>query len=131
MKLAKISTLLLFAVAAAMAAGSAYSQSMEPAKKGQTSLGEVLQNESGMTLYTFTKDSAGKSVCNGQCAVNWPPLKATGEAKAMGAWTIVTRDDGSKQWAYKGKPLYTFIKDKAAGDTVGEGVNKVWNVARP
>ncbi|ATB65564.1 COG4315 family predicted lipoprotein [Pseudomonas mosselii] len=90
-----------------------------------------LVDKKGMTLYTFDKDTAGKSVCNGDCATNWPPLKAETEAKAEGDWTVVTRDDGSSQWAYKGKPLYTFIKDKKAGETTGDGMKDVWHVAKP
>ena len=69
----------------------------------------------GMTLYTFDKDAGGKSACNGPCATNWPPLMAGADAKASGDWTVVTRDDGGKQWAYKGKPLYTWAKDTQAG----------------
>ncbi len=88
-------------------------------------------DKKGMTLYTFDKDTTGKSVCNGDCATNWPPLKAETEAKAEGDWTVVTRDDGSSQWAYKGKPLYTFIKDKKAGETTGDGMKDVWHVAKP
>jgi predicted lipoprotein with Yx(FWY)xxD motif len=49
----------------------------------------------------------------------------------MGEWTVVTRDDGTKQWAHKGKPLYTFAKDSKPGETAGEGFNKVWHVAKP
>ena len=92
----------------------------------------VLADAKGMTLYTFDKDTAGKSVCNGPCAKNWPPLMATGtSAMDMGEWTVVTRDDGSKQWAYKGKPLYTWVKDTQPGQTTGDGVGSVWHTATP
>lgn len=93
----------------------------------------MLVNSAGMTLYTFDKDPAGsgKSVCNGPCATNWPPLMAGGSDSASGNWTIVTRDDGGKQWAYKGKPLYLWIKDQKPGDKTGEGFNNVWRVAKP
>jgi predicted lipoprotein with Yx(FWY)xxD motif len=84
-----------------------------------------------MTLYVFDKDPAGKSVCNGGCATNWPPLAAIGEMKASGAWSVVTRDDGAMQWAYNGKPLYTWIKDAKPGDVTGDGVGGVWHVAKP
>lgn len=86
-----------------------------------------------MTLYTFDKDSvgSGKSVCNGPCATNWPPLMAASDAGAQGDWSVVTRDDGSKQWAYKGQPLYYWVKDQKPGDTTGDGVNKVWHTAKP
>jgi predicted lipoprotein with Yx(FWY)xxD motif len=100
-------------------------------KVQKTAAGEVLADSKGMTLYTFDKDSMGKSACNGPCAQNWPALGASAAAKPAGEWTVVTRDDGSKQWAYKGKPLYTFIKDRKPGDTTGEGFNKVWHVAKP
>ena len=93
----------------------------------------VLTNSAGMTLYTFDKDTtgSGKSVCNGQCAAAWPPLMAASDAKAVGDYTIVTRDDGGKQWAYKGKPLYLWVKDTKPGDKTGDGVNNVWRLARP
>ena len=86
-------------------------------------------DHAGMTLYTFDKDADGKSMCNGECAKNWPPLmvKAEDEA-AKDKWTQVTRDDGTKQWAYDGKPLYTFIKDKAPGDMTGDKMKDVWHV---
>lgn len=90
-------------------------------------------NSAGMTLYTFDKDVAGsgKSVCNGPCAQNWPPVMASSNDSSGGDWSLVTRDDGSKQWAYQGKPLYLWIKDQKPGDTTGDGVNKVWRIAKP
>ncbi len=95
--------------------------------------GDVLTGTNGMTLYTFDKDAAGsgKSVCNGPCAVNWPPLAAAADAKAEGDFSIITRDDGAKQWAFKGKPLYFWVKDQKPGDQTGQGVNGVWHVAKP
>ena len=71
----------------------------------------TLTNAAGMTLYVFDKDAGGKSACNGPCVANWPPLMVAGDGAASGDWTIVVRDDGTKQWAYKGKPLYTWAKD--------------------
>jgi predicted lipoprotein with Yx(FWY)xxD motif len=92
----------------------------------------VLADAKGMTLYMSGRDTDGKSTCNGQCLMNWPALAAAADAKPMGDWTVVTRDDSSKQWAYKGKPLYTFAKDAKAGDTAGEGMgNNNWHVATP
>jgi len=90
--------------------------------------GGMLVNSAGMTLYTFDKDAGGKSTCNGPCAVNWPPLKASDADRASGDWSIVVRDDGSKQWAYKSKPVYLWIKDQKPGDKTGDGVNKVWHI---
>lgn len=88
----------------------------------------ILTDAKGMTLYIFEKDADGKSACTGNCAKNWPPLAAAADAKPMGDWTIITRDDGSKQWAYKGKPLYGWVKDAKPGDTTGDGVG-AWKMA--
>lgn len=92
-----------------------------------------LVGANGMTLYTFEKDvtKSGKSSCNGPCATNWPPLLATDADKASGDYTIIVRDDGQKQWAYRGQPLYFWVKDSKPGDTTGDGFNKVWHVAKP
>ncbi|MGY8527256.1 hypothetical protein L0937_18715 [Paracidovorax citrulli] len=93
----------------------------------------VLTDPQGLTLYTFDRDAAGsgKSVCNGQCAVAWPPLLAQPGTAPTGQYTIVTRDDGTRQWAYRGMPLYRFAKDANPGDRSGDGVNNVWRVAKP
>jgi len=94
----------------------------------------MLTDDHGMTLYTFDNDKAAdKSACNGMCSVNWPPLKAAADARNMGEYGVITRDDGSKQWAFKGKPLYFWHLDKKAGDTDGDGKGQgmVWHIARP
>ena len=93
----------------------------------------VLVGANGMTLYTFDRDAmgSGKSACNGPCATNWPPLMAAAGDSASGDWTIVVRDDGTRQWAYRGKPVYYWVKDARPGDRTGDGVNKVWHLARP
>ncbi|WP_434678884.1 hypothetical protein J3P77_00425 [Pseudomonas sp. R1-18] len=115
----------LLAIAALLA--SAITLAVEPAMVN----GDKLVDHEGMTLYTFDKDSAGKSACNDQCAVNWPPLAADADSSAEGKWTVVTRDDKTRQWAYDGKPLYTFKSDKKAGDVEGDGKGGVWHVAKP
>lgn len=91
----------------------------------------ILTDAQGMSLYTFDKDGMGKSACNGPCAANWPPLSATPDSVADGSWSIITRDDGSRQWAFKGKPLYRWIKDQKPGDRTGDGFRDVWHLARP
>ena len=91
----------------------------------------MLVDAKGMTLYTFEKDSDGKSVCNDKCAENWPPLKASASDKASGEWTVIKRDDGSMQWAYDDDPLYTYVMDKQAGDMTGDGKGGNWKVAKP
>jgi predicted lipoprotein with Yx(FWY)xxD motif len=92
----------------------------------------VFVGANGMTLYTFDRDTmgSGKSVCNGQCATNWPPLMAQASDKGSGDWSVVVRDDGSRQWAYKGKPVYYWVKDTKPGDRTGESVAN-WHLARP
>jgi predicted lipoprotein with Yx(FWY)xxD motif len=92
----------------------------------------VITSLKGMTLYTFDKDpaGAGNSACNGTCAETWPPL-LTGSDEVEGAvFKVISRDDGRKQWAYKGKPLYLYSKDQKAGDKTGDKFNNLWHVAR-
>ena len=93
----------------------------------------MLTDSDGMTLYIFDKDVTGngKSVCNDAWAKNWPPLLAKTGGAANGEYSLVTRDDGATQWAFKGKPLYLWIKDKKPGDMTGDGVNDVWHVVKP
>jgi predicted lipoprotein with Yx(FWY)xxD motif len=102
-----------------------------PATAAATAKGKALVDAKGMTVYVFDRDTTGKSNCNGQCATTWPPLTPAADAKPSGHWTIVTRSDGSKQWAYDGKPVYTYSKDTKPGDANGEGVNNVWHIATP
>lgn len=99
--------------------------------QGQTSLGTVLTDDKGMTLYTFDKDEAGKSNCADACAQNWPPLAAHAGAMPTGDYSVIKRADGSQQWAYRGKPLYRWSKDAKPGDTTGDGFKEIWHVAKP
>jgi len=94
--------------------------------------GGMLVNASGMTLYTFDKDTAGngKSACNGACATLWPPAMADADAKAGGDFSIVTRDDGARQWAHKGKPVYTYTPDTKVGDMTGDKFKGVWHIVK-
>ena len=91
----------------------------------KTSLGNVLVDGKGMTLYQFAPDTASKSACTGACASNWPPL--TGGTPKLGAgldkggFATISRDDGTKQLTFYGHPLYTFAGDQSAGDTSGQG----------
>jgi len=97
----------------------------------ETSVGKVLADHKGMTLYTFDKDGNGTSACTGPCAENWPPLQAAAGAAPTGDFSVIDRADGTKQWAYKGMPLYGWIKDGKPGDVTGDGFKGVWRVARP
>ena len=119
----------LFLFATLVACSTADTRPATPVKMADG----VLTGSNGMTLYTFDKDMAGsgKSVCNDACAINWPPLLAMPGDMASGDYSIITRDDGKKQWARKGQPLYFWIKDQKPGDMTGDGFNKVWHVIKP
>jgi predicted lipoprotein with Yx(FWY)xxD motif len=94
----------------------------------KTSLGRILVNSRGHTLYLFGKDRNGKSACTGMCSTFWPPLIAAGKPRA-GAGTRASllgttrRADGRRQVTYNHHPLYTFVKDKRKGQTNGEGLS--------
>lgn len=99
-------------------------------------IGDYLVDEAGMTLYYFTRDTKDKSVCTGQCLVNWPafydedqavPTTVTGASD----FGTITREDGTPQTTYKGWPLYYYINDRVRGDKTGQGVNDVWYVVDP
>lgn len=112
--------------------GSDSSSSDYPLK---AATGGYLTGKDGLSLYVFANDSTGKSACNGQCSSAWPPYEADDAAEvktegASGTLSIITRDDGSKQLAYNGAPLYYFGGDKAAGDTNGSGIPS-WSLAKP
>jgi NitT/TauT family transport system substrate-binding protein len=100
-------------------------------------LGKFLVGANGMTLYRFKKDKPGESACYDKCAEAWPPLlvgadenPAAGEGIA-GKLGTITRKDGKLQVTYNDMPLYFYVKDKAAGDAVGQGVGDVWFVVAP
>ena len=115
-----------YLIAALLALAFTGCASYPPAKMA----GGVLVDSAGMTLYTFDKDTAnsGKSTCNGPCAALWPPAIPVGDVS--GDYSVVIRDDGSKQLAYKGKPVYLFAKDQKSGDKLGDNVKDVWHVIK-
>jgi predicted lipoprotein with Yx(FWY)xxD motif len=106
---------------------------------GNTSLGRVLVDAKGQTLYLFQKDAGDKSACSGECANDWPPLRASGKPSAGSGVTAsklgtVQRSDGMPQVTYAGHPLYTFEGDQSAGDTTGQGSTAFgapWYVVSP
>lgn len=91
----------------------------------------ILVDQLGRTLYVFDVDAPGRSSCGGNCAIVWPPFAATSEDSGTGKFQIILRDDGSRQWTYRGKPLYRYIIDKRPGDTTGENRGGVWHALRP
>jgi predicted lipoprotein with Yx(FWY)xxD motif len=132
----------LFIAAAALSAaalvtgafGDTSSASPPRASKGAlvalrtTALGSVLVNAGGRTLYLFEKDGRSRSACYGACATYWPPLLSSAKPRpARGVRAsllgVTKRSDGKRQVTYAGHPLYTFIGDKKAGQTTGEGLN--------
>jgi predicted lipoprotein with Yx(FWY)xxD motif len=103
-----------------------------PAKVVLTKQGPKLVDLKGMTLYYYEHDTTGKtSNCNGKCTESWVPLAATADAKANGDFTVIDRNDGSKMWAYRHRPLYTSPADKAPGDANGNATTLQWRIARP
>jgi predicted lipoprotein with Yx(FWY)xxD motif len=98
----------------------------------QSRKGLVLVDPKGMTLYYFDRDTTGdRSTCEGKCSEKFAPLAAPNNAKASGDFTLITRSDGSKMWAYRYRPLYKFHDDQAPGETHGTDQELLWHVARP
>ncbi|MCZ7563823.1 MAG: hypothetical protein M5U08_08440 [Burkholderiales bacterium] len=126
MKTIRFATLSLSAV---LAAGCASDRVVAPAEMRG---GVMTDWSSHKTLYTYDKDPANpaRSACNAACAVKWPPFRPVEGDRAIRDFTIVERDDGSPQWAYKGKPLYFFAGDRTAGDKDGDGVGGVWHAVK-
>ena len=118
-------------LAGALIAATAGVQVSMPTTVGQTPRGQALVDANGMTLYTHNRDEAGKSFCNGDCAATWHPLLATADSQAPGGYSIITRDDGTKQWAYQGHPLYTYAGDQQPGDVANPvTLSGDWRIAR-
>ena len=114
--------LLLAALATAFTANVAIADTVAEAN-------DIL-SASGRTLYTFDKDAANKSNCNGGCATAWPPFLVKEGDRAAAELRAITRDDGTKQWALNDKPLYFFAADVQPGEAKGDGQGGVWHVAR-
>mgnify|MGYP003429987773 CR=1 FL=1 len=114
--------LILATLAAALTANVAIAQSVDETNG--------ILAASGHTLYTFDKDAANKSNCNGGCAATWPPFLVQDGDNVPVEFRVITRDDGARQWALNGKPLYFFAADLNAGEAKGDGKNGVWHVIR-
>lgn len=99
----------------------------------QVAAGKITTKD-GFTLYVFDNDvvGSGKSACTGPCEGVHPPYLATPGEVAREPWSFAVRGDGSRQWAYKGRPLYRFYADEKQGAVGGDGLNRnTWHVARP
>ena len=127
MKISRLFAALTFSAASMLVSVSAVAADA-PAQMA----GGALVAANGMTLYTFDTDKAGsgKSVCNGPCAGLWPPLMAGATDQPTGDYSVVTRDDGTRQLAYKGKPLYFYKPDQKAGDRTGDNFKDVWHIVK-
>ena len=102
-----------------------------PSAPADSRRGVLVDKRSGRTLYTYDRDvsASAKSACNGPCAVRFPPFVAPPDAKPVGKYSILVREDGERQWAYKGKALYFFGEDAKPGDRGGHGVDNLWRIA--
>jgi len=89
----------------------------------------VLRDSTGRTLYVFAKDEVNKSKCSNDCIKVWPAFVAKEGAQPNGDLTLITRDDGAKQWVLKGKPLYFYVGDKV-GEINGDGIGGTWSAVR-
>ena len=102
------------------------------AKAADSSLGKIVVNVNGMTLYAFDSDTKDKSACTNGCTATWPPLTATGTPTGIGLtagdFATITRDDGTQQVSLHGHPLYTYAPDAKPGDTKGQGKLGLWHV---
>ena len=91
-------------------------------------VGGTNSSQPGLTLYVFDSDlGTSGSACNDGCATTWPPVVVDdAEVDNIPGLSLITRDDGSLQAAFKGRPLYFYANDTAAGDTNGQAVNNAW-----
>lgn len=135
--MSKIKFVLLFVVLA-LVASSAFAQDTLITLGSDDDLGEFMIGEGDMTLYIFTRDPLGETVCYEQCAVNWPPLMVesaddiTYDESIPGEFGTVERTDSEMlQVTYNGLPLYYFINDFEAGEANGQAVGNVWWVVAP
>ena len=119
--------------------GGAASTAPTVSVKSSSSLGRILVDGKGRTLYHFHKDTSSKSTCSGACAAAWPPFTVTTTPKAAGgasksAIKTTKRSNGKRQVTYKGHPLYRFSGDSSPGQTKGQGVNAFggkWTAVTP
>jgi len=128
----------LAAVAALAFSAAAWSASVEITTASKAPLGTYLTDSAGRTVYMFTADMTGMSMCSGACAKPWPPVLTTGAPTAgsgVRASSLGTIANGNaQQVTFDGRPLYYFIRDKAAGSTAGEGITHFggsWYVLSP
>ena len=129
-------TIVLGAAASVAIASGANAQERErstlahPPGDNTITLGGAPSPANGRALYFYEKDESGVSKCLGQCIVAWPPLTPAAGAQPSGAWTIITRSDGARQWAYNGRPVYVFDRDKPDALATGAQLIPGWRLAK-
>ena len=117
--------------------GSSAASSKADLKTADSSLGTVVVDADGRTVYVFDKDTpgSGKSACSGDCLAKWPPVQAGSDQLTVdgisGQLGTITRDDGTKQVTLGGMPLYLFAGDSHAGDVTGQAVGGIWWAVAP
>ena len=140
-RIAPLKTLAALTIAIALVAfgAPAVTAASQPVRTGTTSVGKVLVNAKGKTLYVFAADSPRKSTCTGACAKAWPPAPASAatlghSADVKAKLGFITRADGKTQLTVNGLPAYTYAGDSASGQANGQGVNAsggLWWVIAP
>ncbi len=130
---------LAFALALLIAANPVHAASAPPEKTEHPGEVALIQEGSNwtykhfptnLTLYVYDHDTPTKSACVNECSFVWPPVIAHEEAKPLGDWTLVARDDGRKQWAYKGHPIYVRYHDSVEQPS-GNGIDGLWHTLEP
>jgi predicted lipoprotein with Yx(FWY)xxD motif len=91
-----------------------------------TAAGTAFVTDRGMTLYMLSSDGLNQSTCYGKCTRIWPPYFAKFGQRMPRGWSVVTRQDGTRMWAFKGHPVYTYFKDRKPGDAFGQGIADQW-----
>ncbi len=119
---------LLFAFAVIIASACTWLQPLERPAVFQI---DQLVDASGTSLYTFDRDVAysGNSLCDPSCEKSWRPFLAAKESRRIDDFALIGRADGSRQWAYRGKPLYRYAGDVQPGDVKGDGIDNLWRLA--
>jgi predicted lipoprotein with Yx(FWY)xxD motif len=126
----KLTTQLAVSAATAVIAMSGSAFAVAAGEQPHFNSAGMLVAPNGMTLYVFDKDAPGKSNCAGGCLAAWPALTAQAAAELKAPFTAIAREDGAKQVAWQGKPLYFYAADQKAGDVAGDNSGGVWHVVR-
>ena len=127
-----MSKIFLLCVSLFLAANAASAATFSKADPPFRQRGDILVEIKGRGVYTYDGDKiANETTCFAQCRLLWPPMYAEDEAVPKGSFTIfVRKDDGKRQWAFKGKPLYRWVSDTKRGDAGGDGIAGVWRLVK-